>query len=223
MALVPEYLNGDSVIETTPAFTDTTLTIFSFEPHIETTLMVICLMVIGDGSFNGATHDGLNLEIAHNAENATAKSFILYLPNPNITISDIQIGIKTGFTTAKAVVACFKNTDTESVIHQISQYDFDVSEGLTTDIITSTDNCLIVDSLAVTGGVELSSFESELLANEDGSTLAGAQYVIKETAGTQGMAWGWAGEAPAAHTLVAFTPLLDLPPNNRKPDMFQSL
>ena len=48
--------------------------------------------------------------------------------------------------------------------------------------------------------------ETELLNDEDIS-LAGSQYVVLETAGVKSMDWSWSGEAPAAHTLVAFNPL----------------
>jgi hypothetical protein len=219
---VPTFLAQDSIINTTPTGGDSVLTIPSFALAAETTIIIIALLIWGAGSFNGGEHDGLNFEIAHSAENGEAKSYILYLVNPNMVEADINISIKNEITTSKAVAVCFKDIDLVDPINAIAEYAFDVSEGISTNITTTSEDCLVIDALSAGEGFDLVAFQEQLLADVD-SSIGASQYTVKDVAGVQAMDWSWAGEVQAAHTLVAFNPLADDVVAARKSDMFQGM
>lgn len=207
MPTIPEYISQDSVINKTPTAGNSTLTIGSFDPPADTTIIVVCVCVYGGGNAISVSRDGQSFELANSIENVDSKSYIFYLINPNMVVADININIKNAIETSKAVAICFKNIDLDNPVNVIADFGFDVSEGLSTNIEPTVDNCLIVDALTVYPGTSsLVGAETELLNDEDLS-LAGSQYVVLETAGVKSMDWSWSGEAPAAHTLVAFNPL----------------
>lgn len=220
---VPTFLSQDSIINTTPTGGDSVLTIPAFTPAADTTIIIIALLLWGGtGSFSGAEHGSLNFEQAHSAENGDAKSYILYLVNPSIVEADINISIKNEVTTSKAVAVCFKNIDLTIPVNATAEYAFDVSEGISTNITTTVDDCLVIDALSAGEGFDLIAFQEQVLGDVDGS-IGASQYTVKDVAGVQAMDWSWSAEVPAAHTLVSFAPLADDVVVARNSDMFQAM
>lgn len=196
-------LNTDYVIETTTDY-DVQVTIPSFECPIGTTLLVI------ESSYVGA----VNHEVSYNGNlaqsvlqtvNAYSYTTIWYIQNPGIVTDDIVLQ-SLGESSGRRVCAyAISGTPTVgSPVDSTAEYNFDVSEGISTEIITNTDGCLIIDGVTTYSVIDPVGSETVVYIDDSADTLGGSQYFLQTTAGSKFMTWFWQGENSTAHTLVAF-------------------